>query len=49
MSKEEFENWQKIKDHLEAEELTDTTYYKRAVAILEGKGDPLTLPLLDEE
>ena len=41
MSKEELENWQKVKDALEEAGKTDSFFYKRAVAILEGKPDPL--------
>lgn len=41
MSKEEFENWQKVKDALEEAGKTDCMYYKRAVAILKGEPDPL--------
>ena len=35
------ESWQKIKDHMESVGKTDNFYYKRAVAILQGKKDPL--------
>ena len=41
MSKEELENWQKVKDALEEAGKTDSFFYKRAVVILEGKPDPL--------
>jgi len=34
------ENWRKIRDHLEAVEKTDNHYYRRAVAILQGRSDP---------
>ena len=34
------ENWRKIRDHLEAVGKTDNHYYRRAVAILQGKSDP---------
>lgn len=34
------ENWRKIRDHLEAVGKTDNHYYRRAVAILQGKPDP---------
>ena len=44
MSKEEEANWQRIKSHLEKEEKTDNMFYKRAVAILAGKPDPLDSP-----
>lgn len=41
MGKEELENWRKVKEALEEANKTDSFYYKRAVAILEGKPDPL--------
>ena len=41
MDDKELENWQRVKDALEESNKTDTFYYKRAVAILEGKPDPL--------
>ena len=41
MSKEELENWQRVKEALEAAGKTDSFYYKRAVAICDGKPDPL--------
>tara|TARA_B100002051_G_C16241554_1_gene395183 strand:+ start:204 stop:341 length:138 start_codon:yes stop_codon:yes gene_type:complete len=41
MSKRELENWQKIKEHFEEIEQTDSYYYKRAVAICDGKEDPM--------
>lgn len=41
MDDKELENWQRVKDALEEANKTDTFYYKRAVAILEGKSDPL--------
>jgi len=34
------ENWRKIRDHLEAVGKTDNHYYRRAVAILQGRSDP---------
>ena len=43
MTKEEEQNWQLIKEKLEAENKTDSMFYKRAVAILAGKPDPLKL------
>ena len=33
------ENWRKIRDHLEAVGKTDNHYYRRAVAILQGRPD----------
>jgi len=41
MSDEERANWQRIKDVMEEKETTDNFFYKRAVAICEGKDDPL--------
>lgn len=41
MSKEELENWQRIKDAMDESGNTDNYFYKRAVVILEGKEDPL--------
>ena len=34
------DNWQRIKDVLEAAGKTENHYYKRALAILNGKPDP---------
>lgn len=41
MDKETRENWQKIKEALEEAGKTDCMFYKRAVAILAGRPDPL--------
>ncbi len=41
MDKAERDNWAKVKAALEAAGKTDCFYYKRAVAILAGKPDPL--------
>ena len=41
MSKEERDNWKKIKVALEEADKTDCYFYRRAVAICEGKKDPL--------
>ena len=41
MSKEERENWEKVKVALEEANKTDSFYYKRAIAILAGESDPL--------
>ena len=41
MSEEERANWQRIKDVMEEKGTTDNFFYKRAVAILEGREDPL--------
>ena len=40
MSQEERDNWQRIKDAMEEKGTTDNFFYKRAVAITEGKDDP---------
>ena len=44
MTKDEYNNWVKIKEALEEADKTDTYYYKRAVAILNGEKDPHTAP-----
>ena len=41
MDKTELENWERVKVALEAAGKTDCMYYKRAVAICDGKPDPL--------
>ena len=41
MSDEERTNWQRIKDAMEEKGTTDNFFYKRAVAIVDGKPDPL--------
>ena len=41
MSDEERANWQRIKDVMEEKGTTDNFFYKRAVAIVQGKDDPL--------
>ena len=41
MDKHELDNWKKVKAALEKADKKDTYYYKRAVAITEGKPDPL--------
>ena len=41
MNQEERDNWQRIKDTMEAEGTTDNFFYKRAVAICAGKKDPM--------
>ena len=41
MSKDEFENWKRVKESLEKAGKTDSMFYTRAVAILDGKDDPL--------
>jgi len=44
MHKDEYANWVKVKEALEEADKTDCYYYKRAIAILGGKADPLTPP-----
>ncbi|MDA7436424.1 hypothetical protein N8654_01940 [Synechococcus sp. AH-601-B19] len=41
MDKQEIENWKKVKEALEEADKTDCMFYKRAVAIVSGKKDPL--------
>ena len=41
MDKTELENWQKVKDALEAAGKTDCFFYQRAVSICAGSADPL--------
>ena len=41
MTQEERDNWQRIKDSMEEKGTTDNYFYKRAVAICEGKDDPM--------
>ena len=41
MDNQELENWKKVKDALEAAGKTDSMFYKRALAIIDGKPDPL--------
>ena len=41
MSQEERDNWQRIKDAMEASGSTDNFFYKRAVAICAGGEDPI--------
>ena len=41
MDKHELDNWKKVKEALEKADKTDCYFYKRAVAIIEGKPDPL--------
>ena len=46
MSKEELENWQRIKEHMEEIGKTDNYYYTRACKIVAGGEDPIEpLPL----
>ena len=49
MTPEERENWERIKLHLQALGKTDSFFYKRAVAISDGKDDPMEpLPELED-
>lgn len=41
MDRHTYENWQKVKEVMEKEGRTDSMFYRRAVAILAGKPDPL--------
>ena len=41
MDRHTLENWKKIKELMEREGRTDTFFYRRAVAILSGRKDPL--------
>jgi len=36
-----YENWRRVKEALEKAGKTDCWYYRRAVAVLAGKPDPL--------
>ena len=47
MDKQEQDNWKKVKEALEKENKTDCMFYKRAVAITEGKPDPLNCNSLE--
>lgn len=50
MNKAERENWIRVKESMEAENATDNMYYRRAVAISEGKPDPLdTLKFIESD
>lgn len=42
MDAETLENWRKIKQALEKAGKTDCAYYRRSVAILSGRPDPLS-------
>ena len=41
MDRRTLENWEKVKQALEKAGKTECWYYRRAVAILSGKPDPL--------
>ena len=43
------ENWQKVKDAMEASGNTDNFYYKRACAVLAGEKDPINAILNPKE
>lgn len=47
MDKQEQNNWEKVKEALEKAGKTDTMFYKRAVAICDGKPDPLDFNSLE--
>jgi|TARA_B100001939_G_scaffold216082_1_gene185837 hypothetical protein len=41
MDRRTVENWQKVKEALEKAGKTDSMFYRRAVAIVAGRPDPL--------
>jgi hypothetical protein len=41
MDRDTLENWRKIRDHMERVGQTENHYYRRALAILAGRPDPL--------
>ena len=41
MDRRTIENWQKVKEALEKAGKTDSMFYRRAVAIVAGRPDPL--------
>ena len=41
MDEQELENWKKVRDALAEAGKTDSMFYTRAVAIVDGKEDPL--------
>ena len=41
MDRRTIENWQKVKEALEKAGKTDSMFYRRAVAIVAGRSDPL--------
>lgn len=43
------ENWQKIKDAMEASGKTDNFYYKRACDVLAGQKDPINAILKSKD
>ena len=48
MDKVERENWEKIREAMEASGNTDNLFYKRAVVISKGGNDPIELPSLED-
>ena len=50
MSKDELDNWQRIKDSMEEKGTTDNYFYKRACAIVSGQPDPMSnLPNVSQD
>lgn len=49
MDKYTLDNWKKIKEALEEAEKTDSFFYKRAVAIVNGQKDPLDIPVIKND
>lgn len=49
MDKYTVDNWRKIKESLEEAEKTDSFFYKRAVAIVNGQKDPLDIPVIKND
>jgi len=43
MDSRKYSNWRRVKEALEKANKTDCLFYKRAVAILSGRPDPLDL------
>lgn len=49
MDQETYDNWKKVKDHLEEVEKTDSFFYVRACSIISNKIDPLDNALPKEK
>lgn len=50
MNKTEIENWGRVRSHMEEVGATDSMFYRRAVAISDGKPDPLdTLKFIESD
>ena len=49
MDKQERANWKRVKEGLEEAGATANPFYKRAVIICAGGGDPLELPSLEDD